>query len=149
MAIKQSPWALFKQTAARPLSSGALVEQEFFYDASAGLLAADIVDLGVLPAMAKIIDAYLYADVSLGTANATVGVMSGDVGSTDAARTNGSQIFSAAAITSAHTALVRMTNPAAPKLAAGSVDRSIGLQVSADIAAGAGKIIRLVLIYTL
>lgn len=148
MAIKQSLWALFKQTAARCLSSGDVCKQEFYYDASAGLLAADIVDLGVLPAMAKITDAYLYADVSIGTTNATVGIMSGDLGSTDGSRTLGSEIFSAAAITNAHTAIVRMTNPAAPKLAAGSVDRSIGLQVSADVAAGAGKIIRLVVFYS-
>lgn len=149
MAIKQSPWALFKQTAARVLTSGAVVEQEFYYDASAGLLAADIVDLGVLPANAKILDAYLYADASVGTTNANVGIMSGDLGSTDAARTLGTEIFNAAALTTAHTAIVRMTSPTAPKLAAGSVDRSIGLKVSADIAAGAGKIIRLVLTYTM
>lgn len=149
MAIKQSPWALFKQTAARPLTSGAVTKQEFYYDASAGLLAADIVDLGVLPANAKIVDAYIYADASLGTANATVGVMSGDLGSTDSGRTLGTEIFNASAITNAHTALVRMTNPAAPKLAAGVTDRSIGLQVSADLTAGAGKTIRLVVLYTL
>lgn len=149
MAIQRSPWALFKQTAARPVTSGAVTKQEFYYDASAGLLAADIVDLGVLPANARIVDAYLFGDVSLGTANATVGVMSGEVGSTASDRTVGSEIFNAAAITNAHTAVVRMTAPTAPKLAAGSTDRSIGLQVSADIAAGAGKIIRLVLLYTL
>ena len=149
MAIKQSPWALFKQTAARPITSGAVTRQEFFYDASAGLLAADIVDLGVLPANAKIHDAFIYGDVSIGTTNATVGIMSGELGSTDGARTLGTEIFNAAAITNAHTALVRMTNPAAQHLAAGATDRSIGLQVSADVAAGAGKIIRLVVAYTL
>jgi hypothetical protein len=149
MAIKQSPWALFKQTAARPLTSGAVTKQEFYYDASAGLLAADIVDMGVLPANAKIHDAYLYADASIGTVNATVGVMSGDLGSTDAGRTLGTEIFNGTAITNAHTALVRLTSPAATKLAPGSTDRSIGLQVSADVAAGAGKIIRLVVEYTL
>ena len=149
MAIQRSPWALFKQTAARPVTSGAVTKQEFYYDASAGLLAADIVDLGVLPANAKILDAYIYADASLGTANATVGIMSGEVGSLDAGRTLGAEILSAAAIGAAHTAVVRMTSPAAPKLAAGATDRSIGLQVSADIAAGAGKVIRLVLLYTL
>jgi hypothetical protein len=149
MAIKQSPWALFKQTAARPLTSGAVTKQEFYYDASAGLLAADIVDLGVLPANAKIHDAYLYADASIGTVNATVGIMSGELGSTDSSRTLGSEIFNGSAITNAHTALVRLTSPAATKLAAGVSDRSIGLQVSADVAAGAGKIIRLVVEYTL
>lgn len=149
MAIKQSPWALFKQTAARPLTSGAVTKQEFYYDASAGLLAADIVDMGVLPANAKIHDAYLYADASIGTVNATVGIMSGELGSTDSSRTLGSEIFNGSAITNAHTALVRLTSPAATKLAAGVSDRSIGLQVSADVAAGAGKIIRLVVEYTL
>lgn len=149
MAIKQSQWALFKQTAARVLSSGDVVKQEFYYDASAGLLAADIVDFGVLPANAKIVDAYIYADASIGTVNATVGVMSGDLGSTDASRTLGTEIFNAAAITNAHTALVRLTSPTAPKLAAGTTDRSIGLQVSADVVAGAGKIIRLVLEYSM
>lgn len=149
MAIQRSPWALFKQTAARPVTSGAVTKQEFYYDASAGLLAADIVDLGVLPANAKIVDAYIYADASLGTANATVGVLSGDIGSLASDRTLGTEVFNASAVTNAHTAVVRMTLPTAPKLAAGASDRSIGLQVSADIVAGAGKIIRLVLLYTL
>lgn len=149
MAIVQSLWAKFKKTAARPLTSGAVTKQEFYFDASAGLLAADIVDLGVLPANAKIHDAYIYADASIGTVNATVGIMSGDLGSTDSSRTLGTEIFNASAITNAHTALVRLTSPAAQKLAVGATDRSIGLQVSADVAAGAGKIIRLVLAYTL
>ena len=149
MAIKQSLWALFKQTAARPVTSGAVTKQEFYYDASAGLLAADIVDLGVLPANAKLVDAYIYADASIGTVNATVGVMSGDHGSTDSGRTLGTEIFNGTAITNAHTAIVRMTNPAAPKLASGKTDRSIGLQVSADVAAGSNKIVRVVLLYTL
>jgi hypothetical protein len=149
MAIKQSLWALFKKTAARPVTSGAVTKQEFYYDASAGLLAADIVDLGVLPANAKILDAYIYADASIGTVNATVGVMSGDLGSTDSSRTLGTEIFNASAITNAHTAIVRMTNPAAPKLAGGTTDRSIGLQVSADVAAGSNKIVRVVVLYTL
>lgn len=149
MAIKQSPWALFKQTAARPLTSGAVTKQEFYYDASAGLLAADIVDFGVLPANAKIADAILYSDASIGTVNATVGVMSGDLGSTDSSRTLGTEIFNATAITNAHTAVVRLTAPAALKLAPGATDRSIGLQVSADVAAGSNKIIRLDVFYTL
>lgn len=147
MAIKQSPWALFKRTAARPLTSGAVTRQEFYYDASAGLLAADIVDLGVLPANAKIVNAQIYADASIGTTNATVGIMSGDLGSTDSSRTLGTEIFNAAAITNAHTAIVNLTAPSALNLAAGVSDRSIGLQVSADVVAGAGKIIRVAVSY--
>ena len=149
MSIQRSPWALLKQTAARPLTSGAVTKQEFYFDASAGLLAADIVDLGVLPANAKIVDSYIYADVSIGTVNATVGVLSGELGSLASDRSLGTELFNGAAITNAHTAIVRLTSPAALKLAAGASDRSIGLQVSADVAAGAGKVIRLVVEYTL
>lgn len=151
MAIVQSLWATFKKTAARPLTHGALTTQVFYYDASAGLLAANIVDFGVLPANAKIVDAYLFADASIGTTNATVGILSGTLGALTnddgTTRTLGTEIFNASAITNAHTAIVRMTSPAAPNLAAGTTDRSIGLQVSADVAAGSNKIIRLALTY--
>lgn len=149
MAIKQSPWALFKKTAASVLTSGSVVKQEFYYDASNGLLATDIVDFGVLPANAKIVDATLFADASIGAANANIGIMSGDIGSTDATRTVGSEIFSAQSLATAHTTLVKLSSVTALNLAPGATDRSIGLQVSANVVAGANKIIRLIVHYSM
>lgn len=147
-AIKQSAWAKFQDMVRRPQSAGAVHTTDFSYDASAGLLAVDKVDLGILMAGAKVVDAIVWSDADVGGAtNATVGIMSGDVGSTDPARTLGTEILNAVAITNAHTAVVRPTNPAMMKLAASNVDRSVGLQVSADIAAGAGKTLHVRLFY--
>ena len=136
-------------TPPQPFSFGAVHVAEFVYDASAGLLAADIVDIGVLPAGCRFVDATFSADASLGAANVNVGILSGEIGDLNqGGRTLGTELFAAAAITNAHTSVVRMSNPAGFALAANkTTHRSIGLQVSANIAAGAGKVIRLFVEY--
>jgi hypothetical protein len=147
MPIITNQFSQLRTSPPRPQTHGAVHVAEFIFDASAGLLAADKVDLGVLPAGARIVDAFLSADASLVTGNVTVGILAGEIGNLNDSRVLGTEIFNAVAITNAHTAIVRLANPAALSLAAAANDRSIGLQVSANIIAGAGKIIRLFVEY--
>ena len=148
MAIQKSPWAAFNRTANRPQSSGAVHATDFVYDASAGLLAADKVDLGILIGNGKIVNAALFTEGNFGAVNATVGILAGDIGSTDATRALGNEIFAAQSLATADAAAIRGAKPAALLLPTTVLDRSIGLQVSADVAPTPGLKIHLLLFYT-
>lgn len=147
MAIKQSQWATFNKSAHRSIDAGDVVCTDFYYDiastAANGLLAADIVDLGVLPANTRIVDAQLFVEGSAVAANATVGILVGTPGQLlqddgVSARTLGTEIYNAVALS--NSTIARLTQAGAIAIAASNVDRSIGLQISADAAAGASKI---------
>lgn len=153
MAIVRGKYAKWGGSVNSCYQAGVDTISEFEVDVSAGLLAADIVDMGALPAGAVITDAKLWADsVALGTTNVSVGFLTGKTGEAlnddGTARTVGTEIFNAQAGAALNTTLARMTGAAAMRAAPSNVNRSIGLQVSADIAAGAGKKIYLALYYT-
>ena len=147
MAVRQSPWATFNLGAARPYEYGDVVSQDFYFDVAAtagnGLLAADIVDLGVLPAGAVVVDAILFVEgTAIAATNATVGILTGTPGNLLAddgvsARVLGTEMYNAVALS--NSAPVRL--PGLPTaIAKSNVDRSIGLQVSANVVAQASKI---------
>ena len=105
-----------------------------------GFQVGDILELGVLPPYATIVDAAIVPIGSLGAATVDIGVMSGEVGellNTDgSARTNGNQLFAGATIT----ALTRLTKTDMLVLAATDKPRSIGVTFAgAAVTAGAGK----------
>lgn len=107
----------------------AIIEHSF----AEGLPAGDILELAYLPANAKILAVEL---VTVGTAAVTftVGFMSGQVGSSDPARTSGAELFSAVTPTTKQEAAI-------PALAAlpknSNADVSIGVKASAAVAANA------------
>lgn len=114
---------------------------EFTFTFSAGFVAAsDKLELGEIPSDARIlsVDA-IPANLN---GNITIGVMSGEVGDPDSARTVGSEIFNAQAMVSS---AIRAVPVIAPTV---NVRRSIGLTASADIAAAANKTITLRVYYT-
>ena len=64
---------------------------DFFYSfASVGLLTTDKLELGLLPAGCQIVDAILMPGSLNG--NASIGIMSGEAGLNDAARTVGAEL---------------------------------------------------------
>lgn len=148
-AIKQSDWAKNIRTAHRPQTAGAVHEQRFTFDfSSVGVLATDILELGLFPANSKIVDAQLFAEgAGWSTITATVGIMSGEFGSPDASRTVDSSIFGATTVNNGVTAIQRMTKPDAFLLAPVEKHQSIGVVFSADVAAAAGKKLHLRLFY--
>jgi|GEM_PF-3559709 len=153
MAIIRSKYAKWGGSVNSVYQAGVNTVSEFEIDVSGGLLAADIVDLGALPAGAIVNDAQLYAgSTAIGTTNVSVGFLTGRTGEAlnddGTARTVGNEIFAAQAAAALHTTVARLTKPDALVASASNVNRCIGLQVSADIAAGAGKKIYLALYYT-
>lgn len=143
MAIKQSLWAKGNQQSKRPQTAGAVHTQLFSYDAAAGLLAADILELGELPPGCRVVDAILFTEGTFTGLTADVGIMSGTYGDPDASRTSGNQLYDDADLT----AVVRLSKRDMLLLAPVEGSRGIGLKVSADVAAGAGKKIHLQLSY--
>lgn len=140
--IKQSEWATGQRTTAVAGCAGVVVCERFEYTISANITAAtDIIELGVLPAGAQVVEAIL--DVAeTGTATYDVGIMSGSVGSTASDRTSGNEYFAAAA----DNGVTRMTKQAGFAVAPTDNHRSIGVKVSADITAS-GQLLALNLFY--
>lgn len=102
----------------------------------------DILELAYLPAFCRILSADI---VTVGTSTTTfdVGFMSGDVGSTDSARTVGAEIFDDVTPTTQTAATVA----ALAAIAASDVPRSIGVKPSADVAASGSTKLHLRLRY--
>lgn len=94
------------------------------------LAAADILELAALPPYCKIVSIEMIGE-GTGATTFTVGFMSGDFGSSDPARTSGSELFNAVAAS----ALAQATIPALAALPASDAIRSIGVRPSATIAA--------------
>lgn len=144
MALKQSAWALGNQVAVRPQTAGADHTQRFTFEASAGLAIGDIVEIGELPSYAIITDAKVFTEGTFTGATADVGLMSGEYGLNDPARTSGNQLFAAADLT----AFTRIVKGEPLLLAASELPRGIGVKIAgAVVAAAAGKRIHLVLTY--
>lgn len=153
MAIVRGKYAKWGGSVNSCYQAGVVTVSKFEVDVSAGLLAADIVDMGALPAGCVITDARLWSDAtSIGTTNVSVGFLTGRTGEAlnddGTARTVGTEIFNAQAGAALNTTLARMTSPITLRADPSPTNRSIGLQVSADIAAGAGKKIYLSVNYT-
>lgn len=145
MALYRSVYGLRQEMAPIPFQAGDIMVADFTYSfETVGLLTTDKLELGVLPSGAKIVDAILIPESLNG--NATVGIMSGEAGLNDVARTVGAELWSAATVASTPLRAALLT---AFKVVASNVDRGIGYTTSADIAAGAGKRITLRLFYTM
>lgn len=147
MALFQSPWATGMLLPARPQTAFATHSQLYIMDIpAAGIAANDILELAILPPYARIVDAKLITAGSLGAATVDVGLMSGLTGELTnedgSARTVGTELFAAAALTAEVTQLAKS---AALLVGPTQKDRSIGLKFSAAVTAGAGKKIGLLL----
>lgn len=143
MALFRSAAGLRQQTAPMPFQAGDKMVVDFFYSfATVGLLTTDKLELGLLPAGCQICDAILMPESLNG--NASIGMMSGEAGLNDSARTIGAELWSAQAVASTPIRLALLTGF---NLAKATVDRGIGYTTSADIVAGAGKQVTLRVMY--
>lgn len=99
--------------------------------------ASDTAEVGVLPAGAQLTDAYVIG-TGLATLTAQVGLMAGTVGDAVSTRALGSELGAALNVASNETHIALGTCLAvAPD---DTQDRSIGVQLSGDVAAGTDKI---------
>ncbi len=145
--------AFYQSNVGKRLTSAPIVYEhgdvkvaEFTFTFSAGFVAAsDKLELGEIPAGAQVVDAIAIPENLNG--NITIGVMSGDLGNPDSARTVGSELFSATAMASTP---VRASALTAFTIAPNHTDRrSLGLTASADISGAANKKITLRVFYTM
>lgn len=107
----------------------------------AGITINDRLELCILPANCVPVDAILVAD-DLDTATTItldVGIMSGDVGVVDVARTVGAEIFAASNVAQAG-GVARPTLASAFRIGASDKDRSIGALVKVAPTGQAGSI---------
>lgn len=143
MAIIQSVFAKGIRQCVRPQSAGAQHAQLYTFDfATQAMAVGDILEIGELPPFARFVDAVIIPEGDFTGVNVDVGLMSGEYGSTDTARTVGNQLFAAQAVQYA-----RLTKGEALLIKSIEGSRSIGVKPSAAIAAGAKKLHLLVTFY--
>lgn len=145
----KSDWTKGKR--ATPVGvAGEVLCETFIYNLAAALVINDKIEIGVLPANARIVDGLIDTDdLDTGTPAITldVGIMSGTVGDADLARTVGTELFAASTVAQAggmaRTTLGQRSTPTA-------LDRSIGILVKAAPATGtATGTIRLTVYYVM
>lgn len=128
----------------RPQTAGAVHVAKFRYSFAVALAAGDILELGVLPSYADIVDYKLVPEGNFNMVTASVGIMTGELGSDDATRDAGTELFAAATTLDA----VRLPAQAAAfNIAATPQARGIGLKFSAAVAADAAKKLTLIVQY--
>jgi len=124
MAIVQSDVAKGKQTVAYPAYAGHVAVQSVDISSPATLVAGDILEVAVLPALARVVDLTVASD-NVGFSG-HVGLMDGEVGSTDTARTCGVEFFANSAING----VKRLATASAFRVGSADHDRSIGIRVN-------------------
>ena len=142
MAIKlQSDLVVGTRTVPQAFTAGAVVAYlvDITIPTGVTLGTSDIVELGVLPAFHRVVDAMVVAASGFTDEKADIGIMTGAVGDDgDATRTSGNELFDDVGLT----ALARMTKSAAIVLASTDKDRSIGMKFTASLT-GAGQTVTL------
>lgn len=137
MAIKQTEF--FKGMARRelpvPHKAGDVQEVILTHTFTEAVNTTDVLELFALPAGLRVTH-FEFASENQSAANINVGFMSGTPGSTDAARTSGTELVSAAAIVSTGTVTALAALAA---ISSSDGHRSIGLVPATNIAAGGTK----------
>jgi len=145
MAIWQSKIGKRQEAVPSVYAAGEFTTQRAtFTFSSTFAFATDVLELGVLPAGCRVVDAIALPESLNG--NITIGLMSGTVGDPDAARTVGAELWSATAMASTPLRLALLTGW---NIAPSTGHRSIGMTGSADITASASKILTLLLSYSM
>ena len=143
--IIHSRWAAGTTATPRPQSAGAVHAVKFRHSFATALAAAAILELGVLPPYAQIVDYKLVPEGDFAGVTASGGVMTGELGADSDVRNAGTELFSAA---TALTAVAAPDKATAYNVAASDQARGIGLKFSAAVAADATKKLTLILFYT-
>lgn len=144
MAIRQSEIALGQKVAPQAYTAGASASYLARFKIPTGMTIAtgDIIELAVLPADHRIVTAQIIPVGNFSTATADVGIMSGEVGDPNAARTSGNELFDDVALTG----MASMTKADAILLEPSHLNRSIGVKFSAAVT-GANQELILQVVY--
>lgn len=142
MALFQSDWAKGLKNTPFADCAGDVIAEKFKFTVTSNIAANDIIEIGGLPALHEVVDAVLIVDEA-GTATYDVGIMSGEYGVNDAARTCGNEFFAGAADAQA----TRMSKVAGWRVGATDKHRGIGVKVLGAGITAASQVIELVLFY--
>lgn len=145
MAVFQTAQARRKETPPAGYQSGVVMSQVVEFTFSAAYTAAtDFVEMFMLPAGARLLSVRaIFANI--GAVNTALGIVSGEFGSTDSARTVGTELFSAQTMVNGQ---VEVTTTNCLAVARDQTKhRGIGLKPAADIAAGGTKKVTLLVHY--
>ncbi|WP_296763709.1 hypothetical protein [Sediminimonas sp.] len=144
MALFQSATAKRRHTPPVPQQAGVKAAAVFTYAFNKDFTAADdILEIGMLPAGAQVLGATVIGE-SLGATTADIGIMTGDAGENDETRTSGIELFDDVSVNDNEAAASVKTCLA---LTPEQKHRGIGVVLSANVVAGAGKKITLVIEY--
>jgi hypothetical protein len=146
MAIVQSAAAKGKETPPAAYQAGIRTTAVFAHTFTAAFTAAsDKLEIGMIPANVQVISAQVFGD-SLGAITADVGIMSGTPGSTDNARTVGTELFNDQSVTDGTIGAAGVETCLA--IARSESHRGLGVTLSGNVAAPlAGKRVVVVLDY--
>lgn len=150
MAIHQSEFAKGTRDVPYPANAGQVCAARFFMTAPANLALNDILEIGVVPAGCRVLDLVLDTDdLDTGGSPAIVldvGLMSGEVGSTDGGRACGDEFLDGVNTAQAG-GVVRPTLTKAFRTGTAPVARSIGAKVMTAGATPAAGVIGLTVFY--
>ena len=144
MALFQNDIAKGFIQIAQPRDANALNAARFSYAFIAAAAAADIIEIGVLPMFCRVRSMMIVPEGFGAAVNFDVGIMSGDPGANDAARTMGAEFFSAQAV---NTTTVPMALASGFNLAPVAYARGIGIKPAAGIALNANQKFHLLMDY--
>jgi hypothetical protein len=144
MSILQSAYAKGNRVAPYPQIAGAATTHRFSMEIPADVAQDDILELAVIPQDAEPMDIILDCDdVDANGAPAIVmdvGIMSGEFGDNDPARTCGNEFFAGSTVGQAG-GVERASKPSAFRVAKSNKARSIGVKITTAPATGqAGSI---------
>ncbi len=145
MSILQTELAAGQKQAPQAYTAGAHASYLATFEIKAGVTvnAADIVELGPLPAEHRIIAVTLIPQGNFGAGvTADIGIMSGTFGDKNSVRTVGAELFDDVALT----AMASLTKGDAILLATSDQNRGIGVKFSANVV-GAGQKLNLLVVY--
>lgn len=138
MPAKQSDWATGRKQAPVSREARGVVTERYEITVDEDLSANDILELAILPAYHKVVDAILITD-AMGTGiTVDVGIMSGDVGDPDDSRTSGNELFDDTDVAAA--GVTRATKASAFDVSPSGSHRSIGVKVSGAVTASDQKV---------
>lgn len=136
MAIIRSAWAKGQKQLPVSGCAGTAVAVNFDVTLTEDVTTGDILEIGGLPTYHQLVDATLVFDAQGAGVTADVGLIDGEYGDDETAgrALTSDLLFDGAALDG--TAAVRMSIPAAFRIASTTSPRGIGLVPSATIAAG-------------
>lgn len=144
MALFQNDIAKGFTQIAQPRDANALNTARFSYAFTAAASAGDIIEIGVLPMHCRVRSMTIVPEGFGAAVNFDVGIISGEPGANDAARTMGAEFFSAQAV---NATVVGMSAATGFNLAPTSAARGIGIKPATGIALNANQKFHLLVDY--